>query len=120
MTNWKMTLGANIITDGVEFAVWAPDHDQVSVVIADDYGERTLEMSIDDRGVWSVVDPNASNGSRYAFLPGDEPETPDFYSRSQPEGIHARSEVIDPRSFVWRDEDWRGIQPAEADRKSVV
>ena len=40
MTDWKMTLGANIVGDGVEFAVWAPEHKQVSVFVADDHGDR--------------------------------------------------------------------------------
>ncbi len=113
-TNWKMTLGANMHPDGVEFAVWAPDHDKVRVVIADDAGERTHEMIADDRGVWSAIDSQAGAGSRYAFLPGDEPETPDFYSRRQPEGIHARSEVIDPNQFTWSDFEWKGIPADEA------
>lgn len=114
MTDWKMTLGANVTAEGVEFAVWAPDHENVRVVVADDHGERTHDMSIDDHGVWSVTDSLAGAGSRYAFLPGNEPETPDFYSRSQPEGIHARSEVIDASGYGWTDHEWRGIPANEA------
>lgn len=106
---WKMTLGANIEPDGVRFAVWAPDHDRVRVVIDDSHGERTLEMQVDPRGVWSAIDPVATAGSLYAFLPGDEPETPDFYSRRQPEGVHARSEVVDPSGYEWNDSAWRGV-----------
>ena len=113
MTSWKMTLGANLVDQGVQLAVWAPDHRQVRVVVADDHGERTLEMTSDTRGVWSTVDPHAAAGSRYAFLPGDEPETPDFYSRSQPEGIHARSEVVDP-TFDWSDSGWNGLGAEDA------
>lgn len=111
MSDWGMTLGANINADGVDFAVWAPDHQQVRVVVSDAHGERILPMAADARGMWQVRDTHAGAGSRYAFLPGDEPETPDFYSRSQPEGVHARSEVIDP-GFAWTDQDWRGV-PAE-------
>lgn len=111
MSDWRMTLGASINADGVDFAVWAPDHQQVRVVVSDDHGERILPMAADARGVWQVRDAHAGVGSRYAFLPGDEPETPDFCSRSQPEGMHARSEVIDP-GFSWTDQDWRGV-PAD-------
>lgn len=111
---WKMTLGANIEPDGVHFAVWAPEHARVRVVVADDNGERTLDMRMDHRGVWSTIEPQASAGSRYAFLPGDEPETPDFYSRRQPEGVHARSEVVDPSTFTWTDASWQGIEPDQA------
>lgn len=113
---WKMTLGANIEPDGVRFAVWAPDHDRVRAVIDDAHGERTLDMSVDQSGIWSVLDQNAGVGSGYAFLPGDEPETPDFYSRSQPEGIHKRSQVVDPSTFAWTDSAWHGIT---ADRATI-
>ncbi len=109
---WRMTLGANIEPDGVRFSVWAPDHDLVRVVVDDAPGERTLDMAADQRGVWSVVDPQAAAGSRYAFLPGDEPETPDIYSRSQPEGVHARSQVVDPSTYIWGDGEWTGM-PAD-------
>lgn len=114
MTDWKMTLGANIIDGGVQFRVWAPTLENVRVVVADDHGERTLQMSIDADGIWSVVDEDAAAGSRYAFLPGSEPETPDVYSRSQPDGVHLRSEVIDPDAFDWTDHDWRGIDRDDA------
>ena len=112
--SWKMTLGANIQPGGVLFAVWAPDHERCRVVVADSHGDRTLDMSVDGRGVWSVLDPQASEGSRYSFLPGDEPETPDFYSRSQPDGVHARSEVIDPSVYRWNDSAWKGIPAQES------
>lgn len=114
MTDWKMTLGANVTNAGVTFAVWAPDHEQVRVVIDDDYGIRTLDMTVDSRGVWSVTDSQAGEGARYAFLPGNEPETPDFYSRSQPDGVHARSQVVDPTRFRWSDQKWQGVSAAEA------
>ena len=110
--SWQMIPGAHLESDGVRFAVWAPDHDTVRVVVDDAHGERTLDMTIDGRGIWSVVDPQASAGSRYAFLPGDEPETPDFYSRRQPDGVHARSEVVDPTTYTWSDSDWQGV-PAD-------
>lgn len=112
MTDWRMTLGANITAEGVEYAVWAPTHEKLRVVASDEFGERTLNMTRGDSGVWSVIDATSREGTRYAFLPGDEAETPDFYSRCQPEGIHARSEIIDPSGFAWTDENWQGV-PAD-------
>ena len=107
-------LGANITDAGVEYRVWAPQHVHCRVIIADAHGERTLAMTTDTEGVWSVTDPLSSAGSRYAFLPGDEAETPDFWSRYQPDGVHARSEVVDPSRFVWTDTAWRGITADKA------
>ena len=109
-----MMLGANLTADGVSYAVWAPDHARCRVVIADEHGERTLPMQIDEHGVWHVTDPLSAAGSRYAFLPGDEPETPDFWSRRQPDGVHGRSEVVDPSTFQWSDAGWRGVAPDDA------
>lgn len=114
MTNWKMTLGANVRDEGVAFAVWAPDHQRARVVVDDDAGERVLDMHKQEAGVWSVLDPDAKAGSRYAFMPGDEPETPDFYSRSQPDGVHARSQVVDSSKYEWSDSGWKGIAADEA------
>ena len=111
---WQMIPGAHLEPDGVRFGVWAPDHNRVRVIVADDHGERTLDMTIGDRGIWSVVDPRASAGARYAFMPGDEPETPDFYSRRQPDGVHTRSEVVDPTTYAWSDGDWQGVTAERA------
>jgi maltooligosyltrehalose trehalohydrolase len=49
-------------------------------------------------------------GSRYGFLLGDDSKVyPDPASRSQPQGPHGLSEVIDPGSYTWHDEDWGGL-----------
>ena len=39
---------------------------------------------------------------------------PDPASRSQPFGVHSASEVIDPSTFPWTDQDWRGIDRDQA------
>lgn len=112
--DWRMTCGATCAPDGVRYAVWAPTLDSMRVVIDDANGERTLTLSSDDRGIWSVLDQESAAGSRYAFLPGTEAETPDFYSRSQPDGVHARSQVVDPKAFVWSDVEWLGLSANQA------
>ena len=40
---------------------------------------------------------------------------PDPASRSQPEGVHGPSEIVDPRRFAWTDAGWRGV-PLERSR----
>lgn len=115
MTNhWQPTLGANVTSEGVRFAVWAPEHDRCRVTVADAHGERTLEMTKSDNDIWSITDALAGAGARYAFLPGDEMETPDIYSRFQPDGVHGRSEVIDPSVFPWTDQAWCGVRAEDA------
>src|SRR5262249_38603477 len=39
-------------------------------------------------------------------------DRPDPASRSQPEGVHGPSELIDPR-FDWQEQNWRGIDLAD-------
>ena len=50
-----------------------------------------------------------SSGDRYGYrLDGAEP-LPDPVSRSQPDGVHTLSEVVDPAAFTWTDEYWTGV-----------
>ncbi len=51
--------------------------------------------------------PGIGAGDRYAYrLDGGIPR-PDPASRSQPEGVHAASEVVDPTLFHWHDQGFR-------------
>jgi maltooligosyltrehalose trehalohydrolase len=53
----------------------------------------------------------AGAGLRYRYrLDGDETLYPDPASRFQPDGPHGASEVIDPSTFHWTDDAWRGAQ----------
>jgi maltooligosyltrehalose trehalohydrolase len=51
----------------------------------------------------------AGPGSRYGFSLDGGPFRPDPRSRSQPDGVHATSELIDPADFHWTDQLWRGL-----------
>ncbi|MFN8538170.1 MAG: malto-oligosyltrehalose trehalohydrolase [Thermomicrobiales bacterium] len=56
---------------------------------------------------------DAVAGARYRYRLDGEGPFPDPCSRSQPEGVHGASEVIDPAGFGWGDEGWE--PPAAAD-----
>ena len=91
------------------FRVWAPDADQLALVMGDDtrpmeaVGEGYFELEVDDAGP----------GTRYRIsLDGDGP-FPDPASRFQPAGVHGPSEVVDPSDYTWADDDWSGV-PREA------
>jgi maltooligosyltrehalose trehalohydrolase len=60
-------------------------------------------------GVWSGLVARAKPGTRYRYRLSGEGPYPDPYSRSQPEGVHGPSEVVDPTDFEWHDSDWRGV-----------
>jgi len=104
MIKRKRPVGAEIVADGVDFRVWAPDHRNVYVVI--DGEEHPLEAEPD--GYFRGVVHGAGAGTRYRFrLDEDEQTYPDPASRFQPDGPHGDSEVVDPGAYRWSDGAWR-------------
>jgi maltooligosyltrehalose trehalohydrolase len=101
-----MDMGATPTPEGVVFTVWAPAARRVDVEIDNPGGVFGLEAQPD--GVWTSLVPGAAVGSRYRFRLNGQAAFPDPYSRSQPEGVHGPSEVVDPNAFEWHDAGWRG------------
>ncbi|HEY0384192.1 MAG TPA: malto-oligosyltrehalose trehalohydrolase, partial [Candidatus Elarobacter sp.] len=100
-----MPFGAELQDDGVAFRLWAPSRDRAAVVV--DGAEHAMERR--DGGWFERTVRNARAGSRYAFtFPGVDVRVPDPASRFQPGGVHAPSEVVDPRAHVWQQSGWRG------------
>ena len=100
------TLGATITPDGVRFRVWAPAHQQVEVQLGEGHREP---LTRGDDAVFDTLIPGLRPGARYGYvLDGDGP-FPDPYSRSQPDGVHGLSEVVDPSRFEWHDQAWPGL-----------
>ncbi len=101
-----MPVGAEVGPDGVRFRVWAPRRTRVQV-ICDDYDPLTLGR---EGEYFAGSHPAARPGSRYGFrLDAEDLTYPDPASRSQPDGPHGLSEVIDPSAFRWSDDSWPGI-----------
>ncbi|MDC7784691.1 malto-oligosyltrehalose trehalohydrolase [Rhodoplanes sp. TEM] len=92
---------------GVHFRVWAPLPDTI-VLVVDGIAH---ELAAEDGGYRSAFVTDARVGSRYGFrLDGHETPLPDPASRSQPDGPHGLSCVVDPSAYRWRDEAWRGVR----------
>lgn len=102
----KAPLGATLHEGGVEVRVWAPKAAGCVLVI----DGRELPMLDEGGGTFAARAAGAGVGSRYGLrmvsggAPG--PVFPDPHSRCQPDGVHALSEVIDPRAYRWGDEAW--------------
>ncbi len=98
------TLGAAVLPGGgVRFRVWAPRADRVEAVV----DRRRLEMEPENRGYHAAVDSDAGPGTRYGFrLDGGERLLPDPASRSQPDGVHGPSEIVEPHDPT---PDWPGM-----------
>ncbi len=108
---WQLPLGAQVTKTGVRFRVWAPTAAQVSVVLFDGSRPSTRAPLIHEAdGYWSADVASIGAGARYAFSVDDGDPRPDPASRSQPDGVHAPSEVIDVAAFEWSDGAWRGVQ----------
>jgi maltooligosyltrehalose trehalohydrolase len=108
-TSWQPAFGATIDGDGVRFGVWAPNAvDGVNVVLGDGDATRDVPMTALGDGRYEVQVAGIGAGARYGFrLDGGDPR-PDPYSRSQPDGVHGLSEVVNP-GFAWSDDGWGGL-----------
>ena len=102
-----VALGVNRRTDGAwEFSVWAPDRQKVAVHL---FGsrDRFIPMTKNHCGYHQVLVSDIESPSRYVYQLDDLQEFPDPASRSQPDGVHSPSEIVDLSAFQWTDAGWR-------------
>lgn len=100
---------------GACFAVWAPDHERVEVVLCDEEGRDRVALSMDKEGGWfrrRIERVPATEALRYRFRidgPGGSGSFPDPASRSQPLGVHGPSELPAASTHVWSDAAFPGL-----------
>ncbi len=105
---WRLGLGAELAGEGVRFRVWAPKCQQVEVVI--DGGEgKAFPLLPEKNGYFSAAVKNIGAGVLYRYRLNGKEAFPDPCSRSQPQGPHGPSMVVDPNSYRWRDSEWKGV-----------
>ena len=106
---WQLTRGASLIGPGiVRFKVWAPCVREIAV----DFIERPAQpvpMHQSEDGCFEAIVEGIRPGARYRYLLDGTRGRPDPVSRSQPDGVHGPSAVVDPGSFSWTDQAWRGL-----------
>jgi maltooligosyltrehalose trehalohydrolase len=106
---WRLELGASFINAScVEFRVWAPKAHSLAVKIMGSVDEP-IPLNRETFGYWKGTVQDISPGTRYQYLFNQTIERPDPASRSQPDGVHGPSEIIDPHAFSWTDRQWRGM-----------
>jgi maltooligosyltrehalose trehalohydrolase len=91
--------------------VYAPRRKRVDVAIEGSGGRpsRLVRLEREDDGHFSGSADGVGAGTLYRLrLDEGERLYPDPASRFQPEGPHGPSEVIDPSTFRWTDDSWRG------------
>jgi len=72
-------------------------------------GGEPIPLIQEPFGYWKGTAQDISPGTRYQYFLNHSMERPDPASRSQPEGVHGPSEIIDPQAFSWTDREWRGM-----------
>lgn len=120
--------GATYRDGQTEFRLWAPNAKQVVVRLLrggrpehQDYEMRRLGSA--DFGIPDFADePDADTfeltidarpGDRYFYILDGGKPIPDPVSRYLPEGVHGPTEIVDPTTFRWTDEKWRGLEFAK-------
>jgi malto-oligosyltrehalose trehalohydrolase len=101
----EYAFGPRVLEDGVEFRLWAPHAENVSLLI-DGQEPRSMERTEDGwhHGYVSGVGP----GCRYKFRLPDGGEVPDPGSRYQPLDVHGVSEVVKLQAYEWKSDNWSG------------
>jgi maltooligosyltrehalose trehalohydrolase len=107
----RLPIGAEVVAEGVSFRVWAPRCQRVEVVFEGPAGSWPVEMELEaeGNGYFSGLVPGAGAGALYRFRLDDGDAFPDPASRFQPQGPHGPSQIVDPSTFEWTDEDWPGV-----------
>lgn len=109
-------LGANLCeingTEGVSFAVWAPNAKSVSVIGSFNYwdGRQAQMRMLGNSGIWEIFIPGAAEFDRYKFRVKDmHGHTVD---KSDPYGFHMETRpqnasiVYDLGVYHWKDKKW--------------
>src|SRR5579883_267144 len=100
----KPALGATYLGDGrTRFEVWGPRRDRVAIHLIAPHRDL-LPLEPTERGYHVGVHEDVPPGARYFVRLGED--RPDPASRSQPEGVHGPSEVVD-LTYPWTDDRWR-------------
>jgi maltooligosyltrehalose trehalohydrolase len=114
-----MPFGAQLLpAAGARFRLWAPSCERVELELTTDAGVSRHRMNRLDAGWHELILPETPAGTRYQFVvtrPDSPPLTvPDPASRSNPDGVHAASAVVDPCGYAWREPAWTGRPWSEA------
>jgi len=112
----RLPIGAEVLPNGAaSFRVWAPKRQRVELVVisaGNSAPKQTAHaMQTEANGYFSLTLPQCNPGTRYGFrFEQDDRVYADPASRFQPDGPAGLSELIDPNSFAWTDQTWRGVE----------
>ncbi|PQO38742.1 malto-oligosyltrehalose trehalohydrolase [Blastopirellula marina] len=100
--------GPRRLEDGnVLFTVHAPACEKLVLQIEGEHAQEVPMIATSDRVFTATA--SVSPGTRYWFRVPDGNPRPDPASRFQPDGVHGPSQWIDPDTYCWSDQSWRGL-----------
>ena len=103
---------------GTRFRLWAPGSERVELQLIHAASRTCLDMPAAGNGWHELIVRDATAGTRYKFVVHQDPAqslaVPDPASRSNPDGVHGASAVVDPHSYAWCETSWRGRPWCEA------
>lgn len=108
---WRPRLGVWFEGDTAQARVWAPGRRTVEIVLERGSRPRRVPLAPEPDGYFSGVLDDVRAGDRYRVAPDGEGPFPDPASRSQPDGVHGSSEIVDPRGYPWSDTLWETPVP---------
>lgn len=105
-------LGCKMAEDGVHFALWAPNAQEVSVLCNLNgwtYGANRLSPRWDGSGIWEGFVPGLKQGDIYKY--GIKTPTGEWIQKSDPmatkyEEPPKSASVVWPLDYRWEDESW--------------
>ncbi|MFH1282774.1 MAG: malto-oligosyltrehalose trehalohydrolase [bacterium] len=104
-----MNIGARFLDNGgIEFILWAPLLNKVELKIVSPE-QQLIPMVKDENGYWKAELKSLSSNATYLYRLEGNKERPDPASFFQPKGVHKPSKIVNHNSFIWQDQDWRGI-----------
>jgi maltooligosyltrehalose trehalohydrolase len=98
--------------DGVwNFRLWAPKAQSIELVLPDAASRRLVRRSDGYFiGRWDDLGP----GQHYSYRVNGQGPFPDPASRWQPLGVHGPSQLVDPTTYTWVDDDFRAPTLSDA------
>lgn len=99
-------LGAHAHDNGVDFAVWAPFAQQVSLLLAVEFDSQVLPMEHDGKGYWFIENVKAEAGQAYKYRittpSGEQLDRNDPYARQLTDSDKGSS-IIVAGDYAWGD-----------------
>jgi maltooligosyltrehalose trehalohydrolase len=98
---------------GARFRLWAPSSASVTLELTGPDANAPTRHAMRGLHGWHEIDvPDAGEGASYRFVveirDSQTLAVPDPASRSNPEGVHGASVIVDPKVYVWQSSEWRG------------